>query len=281
MTTQTEAYEDEYEEYDEFDEGDGERGLSGLVVLLMGVVMLGAFASIVWIAYQQGIKSAEGERGATPYVAADPEPLKIENQVADAAGGNDRAVYDRLEDGAASDVEVLAQGPEEPVARDLEDPIAAIASGAGAGSADIIDDAAGDRIASLEAADAALAEVPAAQAPQAGAGAPARAVTTPTPAATEPAPQPAAATASASTGTHLVQVGAFKSQAEADGFWARLETKLGDFVAGKAPDTERADLGDKGVFFRLRIGPFSSADDAKTYCEGLKSRGQDCLVKPK
>jgi hypothetical protein len=43
----------------------------------------------------------------------------------------------------------------------------------------------------------------------------------------------------------------------------------------------RADLGAKGVFFRLRIGPFASSADAKSFCDGLKTRGQDCLVKSK
>ncbi|MCA8895071.1 MAG: hypothetical protein KDA48_07410, partial [Amphiplicatus sp.] len=80
MNAQSETFEEEYEEYDEYeDEEDGEdRGLSGLVVLLMGVVMLGAFASIVWIAYQQGIKTGVAN-GNVPTVVADPEPLKIEN----------------------------------------------------------------------------------------------------------------------------------------------------------------------------------------------------------
>jgi len=42
---------------------------------------------------------------------------------------------------------------------------------------------------------------------------------------------------------------------------------------------ETADLGDRGVYHRLRVGPFASSDAAKTYCEGLKERGQDCLIK--
>ena len=59
--------EEEFEEYDEYEDDeeedeDEEGGLSGLVVLLMGVVMLGAFASVVWIAYQQGTKSSRVKR---------------------------------------------------------------------------------------------------------------------------------------------------------------------------------------------------------------------------
>ena len=81
MSTASDSFEDEYEEYDEFDDEDGDRGLPGLVVLWMGVVMFAAFASIVFIAYQQGIKTGRtGNDGAIPYVAAEPEPVKIANQ---------------------------------------------------------------------------------------------------------------------------------------------------------------------------------------------------------
>ena len=83
------------------------------------------------------------------------------------------------------------------------------------------------------------------------------------------------------SGSHLVQVGAFRSEEEAGAQWAKLQGKLGDFLSGKDDDVERADLGDKGVYYRLRIGPFASSDDAKTFCAGLKDRGTDCLIKAK
>lgn len=279
---EADSFEDEYEEYDEFDdEEDSERGLSGLVVLLMGVVMLGAFASVVWIAYQQGIKTAtaNGPGAGPPYVAADPEPLKIENQTAGAAPSNEREVYDRLNGDEAEPVEVLAQGPEEPVRRDSEDPIGDIASQTAGSSPAVTDDAVADRIATLAAADEALDEQPIETEPVVPKG-PSRAATSPTPtAATKPAPS--SPSAGALSGTHLVQVGAVGSDEEAAVMWSRLQSKLGDYLNGKSMDVEVADLGAKGVFHRVRIGPFASRDEAATYCEGLKSRGQDCLVKAK
>lgn len=270
VDTKPNALEDDYEEYDEFDEEENERGLSGLVVLLMGLVMLGAFASVVWIAYQQGLKN--GNPAAPPTIVADPEPVKIENDIADAASaGDQRSVYDSL-DGTAEPAEVIAAGPEEPIDRGTDSPLAAAAEPAphGDNSAPLIDDAAADRIAELAAADAALEEAPPAP--------------TPEPAPVQPAPQPAtmvAAATDALSGSHVVQVGAFKSAAEAASNWASLQRRLGDFVSGKTDDVERADLGERGVFYRLRIGPFASSGDAKTYCEGLKSRGQDCIVRAK
>lgn len=283
-----ESFEEEYEEYDEFDEEENERGLSGLVVLLMGVVMLGAFASVVMIAYQQGIKSGATGTSSPPTITADPDPVKIENKVdATPASGNDRAVYDAV-DGTTTSSEVLAEAPEEPVARDGAP--AATPDAAGEPGA-VVDDAVADRIASLAAADEAAETTPEAST----SGPPATAPTpvkseTPPPAASQPAPKPVetatpkpavAASGDALSGTHLVQVGAFKSDAEATSNWSKLQSKLGDYLNGKSEDVERADLGDKGVFFRLRIGPFASSADAKTFCEGLKSRGADCIVKAK
>ena len=271
---------DEYDEYEAFeddeDDDEGERGLSGLVVLLMGVVMLGAIASVVWIAYSHGVRT--GEAGSsTPIVSAEPEDaLKIENPSAGDVDVADREVYDQI-DGVESDpVEVIAEGPEEPVSRG-EDPIAAIAEeindGVGA-----VDDAVSDRIASLEAADDGLS----------GADVAAPAVADPEPeievAAVEtPAVQSptgaSAASGDAMSGSHLVQVGAFRSEEEANGQWLRMQSKLGDYLNGKSRDVEVADLGDKGVYYRLRLGPFDGAEAAKSYCAGLKDRGQDCLIK--
>ena len=286
MTTAAKAaaFDDEIDELEDFDdeEGEDERGLSGLVVLLMGIVMLGALSSVVWIAYQYGVRKGE-ERNGAPYVTADPEPLKIENQIADAAGAADREVYDAVAGAETSPVEVIAAGPEEPVVRDTADPIGAIAASEGAGAAD---DAVADRIAELARADELAAEPPVvAQTPKVDP----KPVTQPTPASVAkptPAPTPdpavaAAATGDALSGAYLVQVGAFRSQGEADGQWTKMQGKLGAYLDGKGKDVEVADLGAKGTYYRLRVGPFASADAAKTYCAGLKERGTDCLIKAK
>ena len=294
--------EEEYEEYeeeeyeDEYDDEDDEGGLSGLVVLLMGVVMLGAFASVVWIAYQQGAKNGPS---STPVVAADPEPVKIETAEAGAAV-NDREVYDNLEGRDPDPVEVLVDASEEPVSREVDDAIGAIAAavdGAADDAGDVVDDAVADRIAQLEAADAALNDIAddAGEAAQNTANSAADAVEDAADAiadATPPAPQPVTQVSTASTaapapvgagdplsGSHVVQVGAFRSENEADVYWTRMEGKVGSYLDGKAKHVERADLGDRGVYYRLRIGPFATSGDASAYCSGLKERGQDCLIR--
>ena len=279
------SFDDELDELEDFDDegGEEERGLSGLVVLLMGVVMLGALASVVWIAYKQGVRNGQAQGGA-PYVQADPEPLKIENNVAAAADGEDLTVYDRLGGQDADPVEVIAEAAEQPVARGSDDPIGAIAARTGTAPTE---DAVADRITRLAEAEEAKNPGPAAAATAPETKSQPKPATAPTPASaatpTAEAPRPTVTYRSdgALSGSHLVQIGAFRSQAEADGQWSKLQGKLGEYLDGKSQDVERADLGDKGTYYRLRIGPFASADDAKTYCAGLKERGTDCLIKAK
>ncbi len=272
MTNADEAYEDDYSEYDEFDDGD-DGGLSGFSVLLIGLVMFGAFLAITWIAYHQGIKRGEDGAGETPYVAADPEPIKIET-ADNGQPAADREVYDVFDGENADPATVLAEGPEEPVERGAEDPIAALAADAGAHTAET-SQAVEDRIASLAEEDAGVFD---ADRGENDAG-----LEVPDPVAVA-APIEAAVTVAtpsrgALSGSHLVQVGAFRSDHDARAQWARMQSKLGDYAAGMSIDVEAADLGARGVYHRLRVGPFFSSEEAKQYCAGLKDRGQDCLIK--
>lgn len=268
---------DDLEDIEDEEDDEEDRGLSGLVVLLMGIVMLGAVASVVWIAYQQGVRTGESSRRAeVPYVTADPEPLKVEAESGAVNPDEDRAVYDQFEGAPSDPVETIAAGPEEPATPVAEDPISAIV--AESAPAAVADDAVADRINEIAAADAALNRdpapaalptmKPAVQPTQAAAQAPAE------------TPRPAVA-AGALSGSHLLQLGAFGSEAEANTQWSRIQSKLGTTVSGKSTDIERADLGAKGIFYRLRIGPFASASEASQLCSSLKAKGQDCLIKAK
>lgn len=274
---QEEAFEEDYQEYDEFDDDEEDRGLSGFAVLIMGIVMIGAFVSVVWIAYKQGMKvGRDGGAIETPYVAADPEPIKIET-AEDGTPVAEREVYDAIDGEAGEPVTTLAEGPEEPVSRTSDDTIGALAAEAEEAAADMSDEVE-TRLADLEAEDAEVLdnnpteEEPRDSAPETVS------VTTPS---VSPAPSSSASTSSAGNaraGTHVVQVGAFRSNNEAMTQWARMQTKLGDYLDGKSYDIEEAVVNGT-EYHRLRVGPFQSSDAAKTYCAGLKERGQDCLIK--
>jgi cell division protein FtsN len=38
-------------------------------------------------------------------------------------------------------------------------------------------------------------------------------------------------------------------------------------------------LGDKGVYYRAMVGPFSSTEEAAQFCSNLKTAGGQCVVK--
>lgn len=267
MTAADDSYEDEYSEYDAFeDEDEDEGGLSGFSVLMIGLVMFGAFAATTYVFYQKGVKQGEQRAGIeTPYVAADPEPIKIETADAGEAVA-DREVYDVFDGEDDEPVTVITEGPEEPVDRNPEDAIGALAADAAA--------EANDRVASLAEEDAEVLD-PAPEPESVP-------VTEPTPANAAPAvdtSRPSPASVSALDGSHVVQVGAFRSDDEAMAQWSRMQSRMSSVIGSKTYHVERADLGDRGVYHRLRIGPFSSADAAKDYCMTLKENGQDCLIK--
>lgn len=114
---------------------------------------------------------------------------------------------------------------------------------------------------------------PEANVPQSRAEAPA--------AAPEPAPVQAAAPAAApaSGGAWLVQIMALRDEAGAKSAWAALQKKHPSLLGNHALDVERADLGDKGVYYRVRAAGFETKSAAQSTCAGLKAAGQDCLVK--
>jgi cell division protein FtsN len=81
--------------------------------------------------------------------------------------------------------------------------------------------------------------------------------TAPAPAATTP---PAAA--AAPTGSYLVQVASYPSEAEAQMAFSELKRKNGALLSGYAANVKRVDLGPKGVWYRLRVGPVADKEAA-------------------
>jgi cell division protein FtsN len=91
------------------------------------------------------------------------------------------------------------------------------------------------------------------------------------PASAEPAPTPVTG------GSTLLQIGAYKSQDEADTAWRAFQKKH-PVVGGFQSDVKQVDLGEKGTWYRLRIGPFESKDAATEVCTKLKADGASCLI---
>lgn len=76
----------------------------------------------------------------------------------------------------------------------------------------------------------------------------------------------------------MIQLAALRDQAGAEAAWKQIQAANSDLLGNLSLDVQRADLGDKGIFYRVRAKGLASADEAKALCEKLKERGQGCLV---
>jgi hypothetical protein len=78
-------------------------------------------------------------------------------------------------------------------------------------------------------------------------------------------------------GGAVVQLGAYRSEEEAQETWDKMHLKFKE-LSDKKPTIIRADLGARGVYYRLRIGSLASVADAKELCKALAGRGQACII---
>jgi cell division septation protein DedD len=92
-------------------------------------------------------------------------------------------------------------------------------------------------------------------------------------------PAPAPAHAVDGTGrSYWVQVASLRSEAEAQAEWARLKDRHATLLAQLPLALQKTDLPDKGIYYRLRSGPFAEAQTPRQLCDRLRARDQACLV---
>lgn len=125
-------------------------------------------------------------------------------------------------------------------------------------------------------ANASSANAPLSLSPQAAPSAPVPAAP-PTRVATN-APVPIAPSASSGGGGYLVQVSSQKNEADAQASYRVLQGKFPGVLGSHSAVIKRADLGEKGVYYRAMVGPFGSPDEASQFCGSLKSAGGQCVV---
>jgi hypothetical protein len=99
-------------------------------------------------------------------------------------------------------------------------------------------------------------------------------------AATTPATPPPATRSVAASGGYVVQVASQRSEADAHASFKALQQKYPSVLGGYQVVIRRADLGEKGIYYRAQVGPFSTAEQAKEMCGSLKSAGGQCIVQP-
>ena len=89
-----------------------------------------------------------------------------------------------------------------------------------------------------------------------------------------PARRPVAAPSSSG---YVAVLASKKSRQEALNSFADLHSQYPDVLGGLTPDVREANLGDKGMWYRLIVGPPGSREAARTVCGKLKEKGMtDC-----
>lgn len=269
----------------------GDEAGRGRMVLLLAIVFVGAAAALLFVVFQQGVRT--GGRNAPPVIVAEagPEKVKPEDPGGLDVPHQDKTVYDRVSGEAPERVERLLPEPEEPIdisglrsseasndAPDIDTATDTVSGAEETPAKALVSEAAkdlpspkpevvnevediGDLIKSLPEADLepignSVASVDEGMVNRASGTIP-----------------------SATSGAYVVQIGSFRGADLASGGWEALNRKNSDLLANLRPDIQLADLGDKGIYYRLRIGPFATKADAQALCAALKERRQDCLVR--
>lgn len=99
-----------------------------------------------------------------------------------------------------------------------------------------------------------------------------------------PTPPPTPSTLGKVTSTapaglgYMIQLSAVRTEKAANGEWKRLSGKHPDILGALQTVIQRADLGSKGIFYRVRGGWLSTRAQAKSVCAELKRRNVGCII---
>jgi hypothetical protein len=91
-------------------------------------------------------------------------------------------------------------------------------------------------------------------------------------------PAQSAPSGAASGGGYVVQVSSQRNEADAQASYRALQSKFPSVLGSRSPLIKRADLGEKGVYYRAMVGPFGTSDEASQFCGSLKTAGGQCVV---
>jgi cell division protein FtsN len=93
-------------------------------------------------------------------------------------------------------------------------------------------------------------------------------------------PQVDAIVAGGGSDAYFVQIGARNDPDAASEAFKTLQQRYASVIGNYSPSLRKADLGPKGVWYRLWVGPVDNKVEAEALCEQLKQAGmQACLVR--
>jgi cell division protein FtsN len=242
------------------------------LLIVIALLVLAAFAGVVWLAYTQGVQ--RGRQDIPRVIAAETGPVKTApSQPGGAANPykglkiyNNKAPADAH--AANAPLPSIITQPGEPLFSAFGPKHPAPGKAAPAKEAPAPAPAPQKTVAQAAPKPAAAPPPPK----------PAPVVTRPAPVAVAKAPPPAPAAAPVSaSGAYVAQIASFKSQAEADAGWAAFRRSHAATLGGMSPNIVSVDLGAKGTWFRLRTGSFPDRAAAADFCARLKAEGASCL----
>jgi len=225
--------------------------------VLTGIVMA-VFAGGLWFFYHQGVRQpAPGPGGEVPLIRADDKPMKMKP---DQPGGmpvpdQNVSVYDPKP--GAAPVEKLLPPPEQPMPR----PVPREATAQPAPST-----------APAQSAPAATA------APQQQAAAITAAPKTPAKPAPVKEPAAAAPAKSVPAGPVRLQLASLRTPEAAKEEWSRLKREHPELLGRLTAVAVKADLGDKGVWYRVQTQSFDNTAAAERLCADLKKQNIGCSL---
>lgn len=276
----------------------GVGGLVKILVITIGLLGTVAFGWVVWIAYDEGVRT--GAVKTVPLIRADVSEIK---RKPDDPGGlviphQDKLVFNRLAPGQADEpIERLLPLPEVPIALPVREisapPIKSVGPTSAPPDTEIATSLTPKLVAPAPSKEppTEAAAVPPPPPPPAPPPEPAElAARTPPPppapsnpptelAAKTPPPPPEVKKTPeiAADLAWRIQLFSLSSEKDAENVWTRLQKTNSDLLGGLELRVQAVKLP-KGTFYRVQAGPLANRAAAASLCGTLKSRKQDCLV---
>jgi hypothetical protein len=235
-----------------------------LPMVLLSVFAMALFAGGLYFAYVQGTHhpAVIARSEPVPLIRADDHPTKVKPDQPGGMAIPDQNVSLYNEKAGGSQVEKLLPAAEQPMPRPAPPPASAATapspatpatSPAGAAAPSAPPDAL--KNAAKPVALAAKANVP-------------------------DKPPASAQTSAAPAGKGPVQLrlGSLRTPEAAREEWAKLKRENADLLGKLTAVAVRADLGDKGVYYRIQAGSFDDAAEAERLCGELKRRNLGCIL---
>jgi hypothetical protein len=214
----------------------------GVPRVIVAVAVMAIFAGGLWFAYHEGAKHAMqnvADPDKIPLIRADTDPVKVKP---DKAGGMDIPDKDTpiyATRPGANRVEKLLPPPEAPAPRPVAPPPPPAAASPPAAQPSLMSP---QQIAALA----------------------------------RPAAKPAA---QAAPGDGVrIQLASLRTPEAARDEWARLKRGNEDLLGALRAVAVRADLGERGVYYRVEAGPVADKSAAIRLCRALKERDLECRL---